>query len=174
MSSTRTPPGGPFSGYRVTLAHEAPPLRLDELASDRPALAALLAGQRSVALSARQAATLYDAIEAVVRAVGLPVPLRFTPIRCTRSRALPFEAVALSPTEILYLVHDGLYGPARCRAAAIAAVEACGALPVPALALAPLPRRTSRAAAERHVDALIDREPELHGRPTADDGGSVA
>jgi len=45
---------------------------------------------------------------------------------------------------------------------------------VPALALAPLPRRTSRAASERHVDALIDREPELHGRPTADDGGSAA
>ena len=174
MSSTPTPPGGPFSGYRVTLAHEAPTRRLEELASDRPALAALLAGQRSVALSARQAATLYDAIEPVVRAAGLPAPLRFTPVRCTRSRALPFEAVALSPTEILYLVHDGFYGPARCRAAAIAAVEACGALPVPALALAPLPRRTSRAAAERHVDALIEREPEIHGYRTADDGGSGA
>jgi hypothetical protein len=174
MSRTPTPAGVPFSRYRVTLARDAPPLRLAELASHHSALAALLAGQRSVALSGREAAAFYDAIEALVREAGLPIPLRFTPVRCRRARALPFEAVALSPTEILHLVHDGFYGPSRCREAAIAAVEACGALPVPALALKPLPRRSSHIAAERHVDALIDGEPELHTRLAPDDGGSTA
>jgi hypothetical protein len=60
---------------------------------------------------------------------------------------LQFERVALSATEILHLVHDGLYGSARCREAAIA---------------------------ERHVDILIDREPELHLRLGAKLGGSTA
>jgi len=174
LSRTLTPAGGPFSGYRVTLAHDAATLPLAELASHHPALAALLPGQHSVALSGREAGALYDVIEPLVREKGLSIPLRFTPVRCRRSRALPFEAVALSPTEILYLVHDGFFGPARCREAAIAAVEACGALPVPALVLAPLPRRALRAAVESHVDALIDRESELHGRPGPSAGGSAA
>ena len=98
------------------------------------------------------------------------VPLHFTPIRHVRGRALPFEAVALGPGELLYLVHEGFFGSTRGRQAAIGAVEACGALPVPVLALPPLRRRVPPAMAERHVDTLIEREPELHvGR-----GGSAA
>ena len=101
---------------------------------------------------------------AVRAQLGEPFPLQFTPVRCTRGRALQFESVALSGGEILHLVHDGFFGSARCREAAIAAVQACGALPVPALGLPPLPRHASRATAERYVDTLIDREPELHLR----------
>ena len=42
-------------------------------------------------------------------------------MRCTRGRALQFERVALSAGEILQLVHDGFFGLARCREAAIEA-----------------------------------------------------
>jgi len=117
---------------------------------------------------------VYDAAESASRTLGERFPLQFTPVRCTRGRALQFESVALSATEILHLVHDGLYGSARCREAAIAAVQACGVLPVPALGLPPLPRRATRATAESHVDTLIDREPELHLRQGADSAGSAA
>jgi hypothetical protein len=90
--------------------------------------------------------------------------LRFTPVRCARGRALVFEAVALSAAEVLHLVHDGFFGTDRGRHAAIAAVQACGALPVPALMLSPVRRGVPCALAERHVDGLIEREPELRSR----------
>jgi hypothetical protein len=137
-----TSPSTPFRGYHVSLVSDAVSGDLQHLASAHPALEALFGGQQSVALSVSEAVALYDAA----------------------------EAVALDPAELLYLVHDGFFGPTRGRQAAIAAVEACGALPVPALALPPLRRRVPPAAAERHVDTLIEREPELHlGR-----GGSAA
>ena len=113
-------------------------------------------------VSVADAGTVYDAIETAARETSAPFPVRFRPIRCARGRALPFEAVALSPDEVLYLVHEGFFGTARGREAAIAAVQACGALPVPALGLPPLQRGSPVSAAERHVDTLIEREPELH------------
>ena len=94
-------------------------------------------------------------------------------MRCARGRALPFEAVALSAPEILHLVHAGFFGPARGREA-IAAVEACGALPVPVLGLQPFRRGGGRAAAERHVDALIEGEPRLGVLADADLSGWTA
>ena len=135
---------------------------------------ALLAGQRSVTLPPRDAAAVYDAADSVSRTPGEPFSLQFTPVRCTRGRALQFERVALSAGEILHLVHDGFFGLARCREAAIDAAQACGVLPVPALGLPPLPRHPTRATAESCVDTLIDREPELHLRQGADSAGSVA
>ena len=164
----------PFVGYRVALATEAGASVLFRLAPPHPAVRALLAGQRSVTLPPRDAAAVYDAAESVSRALGEPFPLQFTPVRCTRGRALQFERVALSAGEILHLVHDGFFGLARCRAAAIEAVRACGVLPVPALGLPPLARHATRATAESYVDTLIDREPELHLRQGADSGGSAA
>ena len=164
----------PFIGYRVAPAREAAPSVLFRLAPPHPAVRALLGGQRSVTLAARDAAVLYDAAESVLRALGEPFPLQFTPVRCTRGRALQFERVALSAGEILYLVHDGFFGLARCREAAIDAVQACGGLPVPALGLPPLPRHATRATAESYVDTLIDREPDLHLREGADSAGSAA
>jgi len=164
----------PFIGYRVALAPEADASALLRLAPPHPAVRALLDGQQSVTLAARDAAVVYDAAESVSRALGEPFPLQFTPVRCTRGRALQLERVALSAGEILHLVHDGFFGLARCREAAIAAVQACGVLPVPALGLPPLPRRTARSTAESYVDTLIDREPELHLRHGADSGGSAA
>ena len=134
----------------------------------------MLAGQRSVTLPPRDASVLYDSAESVSRALGEPFPLQFTPVCCTRGRALQFERVALSAGEILHLVHDGFFGLVRCREAAIEAVRACGVLPVPALGLPPLPRRTARSTAESYVDTLIDREPELHLRQGADSAGSTA
>jgi len=86
------------------------------------------------------------------------------PIRCNRKRALPFESVAISAVEVLHIVHEGFFGGLRCREAAIAAVQACGALPVPTIGLALVARRAPREVAERHVDALIDRESELRTR----------
>ena len=169
---TPTPaaPSPPFRGYRVSLASQVVPAHLHHLASAHPTLEPLCAGRPSVALSVSDATALYDAAEASARARNAPFPLHFTPIRHARGRTLPFEAVALGPGELLYLVHEGFFGPARGRQAAIAAVEACGALPVPALALPPLRRRVPPATAEHHVDTLIEREPELHvGR-----GGSAA
>ncbi len=164
----------PFVGYRVTLAPEADTSNLARLSPPHPAVGALLAGQRFVTLGPREVAALYDSIEQVPGDRAAAFPLRFTPVRCRRGRALPFETVALSAAEILHLVHDGFFGSARCREAAIAAVEACGVLPVPTLGLPPLPRHGLRATAERHVDTLIDREPELHGRPGAESAGSAA
>ena len=164
----------PFIGYRVALATEAGASVLFRLAPPHPAVRALLAGQRSVTLPPRDAAAVYDAAESVSRALGEPFPLQFTPVRCTRGRALQFESVALSAGEILHLVHDGFFGLARCREAAIAAVQACGALPVPVLGSAPLPRDATRATAESYVDTLIDREPDLHLREGADSAGSAA
>ena len=164
----------PFIGYRVALATEAGASVLLRLAPPHPAVRALLAGQRSVTLQPREAAVVYDLAENVSRALREPFPLQFTPVRCTRGRALQFERVALSAGEILHLVHDGFFGLARCREAAIAAVQACGVLPVPALGLPPLPRHATRATAESYVDTLIDREPELHLRQGADSAGSAA
>ena len=125
----------PFIGYRVALATEADASALLRLAPPHPAVRALLAGQRSVTLPPRDAAVVYDSADSVSRALGEPFPLQFTPVRCTRGRALQFERVALSAGEILHLVHDGFFGVARCREAAIDAVQACGVLPVPALEL---------------------------------------
>jgi hypothetical protein len=45
---------------------------------------------------------------------------------------------------------------------------------VPALALPPLLRHAPRLTAERHVDTLIEREPELHLRLGAKPGGAAA
>ena len=164
----------PFIGYRVALATDADASALLRLAPPHSAVRALLDGQRSVTLPPRDAAAVYDAAESVSLALGEPFPLQFTPVRCTRGRALPFERVALSAGEILHLVHDGFFGLARCREAAIAAVQACGGLPVPALGLPPLQRHATRATAESYVDTLIDREPDLHLREGADSAGSAA
>jgi hypothetical protein len=164
----------PFIGYRVALATEADASALLRLAPPHPAVRPLLGGQRSVTLTPRDAAVVYDAAESVSRALGEPFPLQFTPVRCTRGRALQFERVALGAGEILHLVHDGFFGLARCREAAIEAVQACGVLPVPVLGLPPLPRHATRATAESYVDTLIDREPDLHLRQGADSAGSAA
>jgi hypothetical protein len=155
----------PFIGYRLALAPMADSSVQTCPAPSHHAVRALLAGQRSVAVSLREAVAVYEAMDRSPRASGEPFPIRFTPVRCRRGRALPFERVALSGLEILYLVHDGFFGSVRCREAAIAAVTLCGALPVPALALPPLARHCSRATAERYVDTLIDAEPELHVHP---------
>ncbi len=168
------PRAEPFVGYRVTLAPEQFAPGQARLVSQHPALRALVAGQRSVMLAPLEAATLYESMDPVRDSLAGAFPLRFTPVRCRRGRALPFETVALSAAEILHLVHDGFFRWARCREAAIAAVQACGVLPVPALGLPPLPRRTARSTAESYVDTLIDREPELHLRQGADSGGSAA
>src|SRR5579859_503970 len=93
----------PFIGYRVALATEAGASVLLRLAPPHPAVRALLAGQRSVSLPPREAAVVYDAAESASRAFREPFPLQFTPVRCTRGRALPFERVALSAGEILHL-----------------------------------------------------------------------
>ena len=132
-----------------------------------------MSGQRSVTLQPREAAVVYDLAENVSRAFGEPFPLQFTPVRCNRGRAMQFERVALSAGEILHLVHDGFFGLAHCREAAIEAVQACGGLPAPALGLPPLPRHATRATAESYVDTLIEREPELHRRQAADSAGSA-
>jgi len=163
----------PFVGYRVTLAPEALAPGQARLVSQHPALRALVSGQRSVMLAPLEAATLYESIEPVPDSLARAFPLRLTPVRCRRGRALPFETVALSAAEILHLVHDGFFGLARCREAAIEAVQACGGLPAPALGLPPLPRHATRATAESYVDTLIDREPELHRRQAADSAGSA-
>ena len=164
----------PFIGYRVAQATEADASSLLRLAPSHPAVRALLDGQRTATLSLREADALYDAAESVSAGLGEPFPVRFTPVRCKRGRVLPFETVALGAEEILHLVHNGFFGSARCREAAIAAVQACGVLPMPTLALPPLPRHAPRTTAEGRVDALIDREPELHRRPGSESGGSAA
>jgi hypothetical protein len=153
-------PSGPFSGYRLTLA---PMTSLPTSTPEDPVLMRLAEGG-SVVISEREAATLYESVEAVANARSLAFPLRFVPIRCNRKRALPFESVAMSAVEVLHMVHEGFFGALRCREAAIAAVQACGALPVPTIGLGPVARRAARGLAERHVDALIDREAELHTR----------
>ena len=153
-------PAGPFSGYRVTLA---PKTSWPIFTKADPVLTTLTAGG-SVVISEREAAALYESIEAAANARSLEFPLRFVPIRCDRKHALPFESVAISAVEALHMVHEGFFGGLRCREAAIGAVQACGALPVPAIGLGPVARRASRVVAERHVDALIDREAELHTR----------
>ncbi len=159
-----TPPRLPFVGYRVSLTCEIGAIDLAAIAPTDPAFRVLAAGQHVITISLAQAAALYDAAEPAARAQGVPVPLSLVPIRCPRGRALPFVRVALSTAEILYLVHDGFFGPDRGRQAAIRAVETCGALPVPGLALPPLRRGVLAPSAERHVDTLIEREPELHAR----------
>jgi len=68
----------PFIGYRVALATEADASALLRLAAHQ-AVRALLGGQRSVTLAARDAAVVYDAAESVSRALGEPFPLQFTP-----------------------------------------------------------------------------------------------
>jgi len=57
-----------------------------------------------------------------IRGIEVQFPLSFTPVRCARGRALPFEAVTLNATEILHLVHNGFFGADCGRQAAIAAV----------------------------------------------------
>lgn len=153
-------PSGPFSGYRVTLA---PDTSLPTPTQADPVLTTLIAGGSAV-ISERHAAALYESIEAAAKTRALAFSLRFVPIRCNRKRALPFESVAISAAEVLHIVHEGFFGALRCREAAIAAVQACGALPVPTIGLGPVTRRARREIAERHVDALIDREAELHTR----------
>jgi hypothetical protein len=137
---------------------------LEHFGSVHPVFGALLAGRRTVTLAPKIAGAAYQATLLAIRGTEVPFPLRFTPVRCARGRALPFESVSLDASEILHLVHDGFFGADRGRQAAIAAVRACGALPVPALTLAPLRRGTAPAVAERHVDTLIEREPELRSR----------
>ncbi len=159
MRTLPTPPSLPFVGYRVSLVGEAAQLVPTAGALTAPAFPALAGGQRAVTVSVAQAAALYDAAELAARAQGVPIPLSFVPIRCRHGRALPFARVALSAVEILYLVHEGFFGPDRGRQAAIRAVEACGALPVPGLALPPLGRLVSAVSAERHVDVLIEVSP---------------
>ena len=154
----------PFSGYRVTLVSGSSLPESAEDVREHPVLARLRAGKGAV-LSPRDAAILYETVEAAAEKDGSVLPLRFTPIRCNRKRALPFESVALSANEILHIVHEGFFGGLRCRQAAIAAVQACGALPVPSIGLAPVGRRAPRTIAEQHVDALVDREAEVHVRP---------
>jgi len=154
----------PFSGYRVMLVSGSSLPESVEGVGEDPVLARLRAGQGAV-LSPRDAAMLYETAEAAAEKHGSVLPLRFTPIRCNRKRALPFESVALSANEILHIVHEGFFGGLRCRQAAIAAVQACGALPVPSIGLAPVGRRAPRTIAEQHVDALVDREAEVHVRP---------
>ncbi len=100
---------------------------------------------------------MYDAVESVSRGLGEPFPVRFTPVRCKRGRALPFERVALSADEILYLVHDGFFGSARCREAAIAAVTGLRRSTGASARACRLYRAIApRATAERYVDTLID------------------
>lgn len=153
----------PFSGYRVTLVSGSSLPESVEGLKDNPVLASLRAGQPAV-LSARDAAMIYEALQGAT-AKGGTFPLRFIPIRCNRTRALPFESVALSAIEILHIVHEGFFGALRCREGAIAAVQTCGALPVPSIGLRPLRRRAQRALAEHHVDMVIDREAHIHIRP---------
>lgn len=159
-----TTPNAPFIAYRVALAHDIDHRQLEDFGSVHPVFGALLGGRRSVTLAPTNAAAVYDATARAVRGSDVVFPLCFTPVRCARGRALPFEAVALSAAEILHLVHDGFFGADRGRQAAIAAVRACGALPLPALVLPPLRRGVPTAVAERHVDTLIEREPELRSR----------
>lgn len=151
----------PFSGYRVTLMSGSTLAELPEGVREHPVLATLRAGEPAV-LSTRDAATFYEVIDAAGEKAP---PVRLIPIRCNRARALPFESVALSAIEILYIVHEGFFSRLRCREAAIAAVQACGALPVPSIGLAPIGRHAQRAIAEHHVDTLIEREAEVHFRP---------
>lgn len=156
----------PFSGYRVTLASGSSLPDTVEGMQEGPMLARLSVGESAV-LSPRDAAILYETVEAAAQKHGSLLPLRFMPIRCNRKRALPFESVALSAIEILHIVHEGFFGGLRCRQAAIAAVQSCGALPVPTIGLGPVGRRAPRAVAELHVDALIDREAEVRIRRDA-------
>jgi len=62
------------------LTPEADASSLSRLSPPHPAVRALLAGQRSVTLAARDAAVVYDAAESVSRALGEPFPLQFTPV----------------------------------------------------------------------------------------------
>ena len=112
---TPNPSLEPFVGYRVTLAPDAGTSSLPRLAPLHPAVRALLDGQRTTTLSLREADALYDAAESVSGGLGEPFPVRFTPVRCKRGRALPFETVALGAEEILHLVHDGFFGSALPR-----------------------------------------------------------
>jgi hypothetical protein len=157
-------PSPPFIAYRVALARDVDHRQLEHLGSVHPVFGALLGGRRAVTLAPKNADAAYEATLQAIRGTVVSFPLRFTPVRCARGRALPFESIVLNASEILYLVHDGFFGAERGRQAAITAVQACGALPVPALSLAPLRRDTVAAVAERHVDTLIEREPELRSR----------
>src|SRR6266498_3774017 len=130
----------PFTGYRLEASKESTRSALAALPSMRLHIESLTTSNRVAFVSVADASAVYEAIETAARETSAPFPLRFRPIRCARGRALPFEAVALSPDEVLYLVHEGFFGAARGRKAAIAAAQACGALPVPALGLAPLQR----------------------------------
>jgi hypothetical protein len=151
----------PFSGYRVTLVSGSSLPESAEDVREHPVLARLRAGKGAV-LSPRDAAILYETVEAAAEKHGSVMPLQFIPIRCNRKQALPFESVALSAIDILHIVHEDFFGGLRCRQAAIAAVQSCGALPVPSIGLGPVGRRAPRRIAEQHVDTLIDREAEVH------------
>jgi hypothetical protein len=154
----------PFSGYHVTLVPGSTLPEFGECSIEHPLLAALKAG-RPVVLSLRDATTLYEQAEADSGKQVSEGSIAFTPIRCNRPRALPFESVALNAIEILCIVHEGFFGTRRCREAAIAAVQTCGALPVPSIGLGPVKRRAQRSVAEHHVDTLIDREADIHIHP---------
>jgi hypothetical protein len=117
---------------------------------------------------------VYETVQSLAHEHATGFPLLFTPVRPILGRGRRFEAEPLPPTDILHLVHEGFFGSERCREAAIAAVEACGAQPVPALALAAVQRGSPRARCERHVDILIDREAELRRVPDARPGGARA
>ncbi len=161
MPRRSSQPAQPFDGYRITPTSDAARRSLRAVHAPSQALLETLqilrAPRRGLSLGTRDAAALYDAVEPAARELGLPFPLRFTPMR----RGPRFEAAPLSAFELLHLVHEGFWGAVRGREAALAAVESYGAQPVPALGLGALPRRAMRTAAERHVDTLIDREPEL-------------
>lgn len=148
-------PSGPFSGYRVTLA---PKTSLPISTHADPVLAKLTAAG-SVVISEQNAAALYESIEAAANARALAFPLQFVPICCNRTRALPFESVAISAVEILHIVHEGFFGALRCRDAAIAAVQACGALPVPTIGLGPVARRAPREVAELNAHFVAPFSP---------------
>lgn len=154
----------PFDGYRIAPTSEAARRTLRAVHAPSQALLETLQMLRTsrdgMSLCTAEAAALYDAVEPVAHELGLPFPLRFTPLR----RGPRFEAVPLSAFELLHLVHEGFWAGVRGREAALAAVASCGAQAVPVLGLDALPRGATRAAAERQVDTLIDREPELRHR----------
>ena len=170
-----TPRGEPFIGYRVTLAPDIRPSLLHAMRTAQlPILQAVASRSGPVIVPAAHAASVYETVQSLAREHGAPLPLLFHPVRPDLGPARRFEAQPFAPTDILHLVHEGFFGSERCREAAIAAVEACGAQPVPALALAAVQRGSPRARCERHVDILIDREAELRRVPDARPGGARA
>src|SRR6266542_2876104 len=125
MSESR-PRAEPFSGYRIAFAQAGRSFDFADLPSRFPAVSDLVAGRRPDLLAPREADALYDAVDRAGQRDSVAFPLRFTPVRYGRSRTRPFPALALTATEILHLVHEGLFAAHRCREAAIAATAVCG------------------------------------------------